>query len=87
MTFGSLSAMCTASGDVGWFSEKTHITGTTPLCQAWHQCTEERILASRFTPCTVPLSTHPYTDINTWGVTKSFWRQKLETAVPSNMDW
>lgn len=76
MTFGSLLAVCTASGDVGWFFGKTQITRTTPLCQAWHQFTEERILTSRFTPYTLLLYTHLYTDINKWGVTKVFEKFK-----------
>ncbi len=78
MAFGSLSAMCTASGDVGWFSIKHKSQGQNLYVK--HGTSVQRRgfwqadLHHAQYRC---IHTHVHRhQINKWCVTKSIWRQR-----------
>lgn len=68
--------MCTASGDVGWFLIKHKSQGQHLYVK--HGNSVQRFLASRFTPCTVPLYTHTCTQTSSQQVV---WDKSLNSST------
>lgn len=68
-------------------SDKTQITGTTPLCQAWQQCTE--VFGKQiYTMHSTVVHTHLYTDIeSTSGVGQKSKQQYLDVWIEDACCW